>query len=176
MTIAINDGPARRRSAGRRVAKKARTRLRVVRWPGFDEAMRRWRRAPDRDVPHLAVVGNWQFTQAVAALSQGVRGVIGAKAPAAIRRAARAIIAAGGCFLWLPEGDEAPTPKLPRLSPAQLEVLRLVAAGHTSREIAATLKRSVRTVETHRLNILRRTGLKPGTPFLRLALSLYPQA
>jgi two-component system response regulator NreC len=39
------------------------------------------------------------------------------------------------------------------LSPREVEVLRLIALGHTNPEIAATLTLSVRTVESHRAHI-----------------------
>jgi two-component system response regulator NreC len=39
------------------------------------------------------------------------------------------------------------------LSPREVEVLRLIALGHTSPEIATTLTLSVRTVESHRAHI-----------------------
>ena len=42
------------------------------------------------------------------------------------------------------------------LTPRQREILRLVAQGLTNREIADTLKISVRTVEVHRFNLMRR--------------------
>ena len=50
-------------------------------------------------------------------------------------------------------------PELPdTLSPRELEVLRLIAAGHTNNEIAGMLFLSVRTVESHRAHIQRKTG------------------
>jgi two-component system response regulator NreC len=45
------------------------------------------------------------------------------------------------------------------LSPRELEVLRLIALGHTNGEIAATLFLSVRTVESHRAHIQQKTRL-----------------
>lgn len=45
------------------------------------------------------------------------------------------------------------------LSPRERDVLRLVAEGLSSKEIAGRLGLSVRTVENHRGNISRRTGL-----------------
>jgi two-component system response regulator NreC len=39
------------------------------------------------------------------------------------------------------------------LSPREVEVLRLIALGHTNPEIATTLTLSVRTVESHRAHI-----------------------
>jgi two-component system response regulator NreC len=44
------------------------------------------------------------------------------------------------------------------LSPRELEVLKLIALGHTNAEIAATLYLSVRTVESHRAHIQQKTG------------------
>jgi two-component system response regulator NreC len=44
------------------------------------------------------------------------------------------------------------------LSPRELEVLRLLALGHTNGEIAQALHLSVRTVESHRAHIQQKTG------------------
>jgi DNA-binding NarL/FixJ family response regulator len=48
-------------------------------------------------------------------------------------------------------------PELDSLTPRELEVLRLLARGYTYREIAETLVISVKTVETHASNVLRKT-------------------
>lgn len=50
----------------------------------------------------------------------------------------------------------------PGLTARQVEVLRLVGAGKTSREIAAILGISWRTVETHRKHIVARLRAKGG--------------
>jgi two-component system, NarL family, response regulator NreC len=54
---------------------------------------------------------------------------------------------------------EPPTPHGPPddLSARELEVLRLIALGHTNSEIAARLYLSVRTVESHRAHIQQKT-------------------
>lgn len=44
------------------------------------------------------------------------------------------------------------------LSPRELEVLRLIASGHTNAEIAASLSLSVRTVESHRAHVQQKTS------------------
>ena len=44
------------------------------------------------------------------------------------------------------------------LSAREVEVLKLIAQGHTNSEIAAQLYLSVRTVESHRAHIQRKTG------------------
>ncbi|MBT0566772.1 response regulator transcription factor [Williamsia sp. CHRR-6] len=48
-------------------------------------------------------------------------------------------------------------PELDSLTPRELEVLRLLARGYTYREIAGELVISVKTVETHASNVLRKT-------------------
>jgi two-component system, NarL family, response regulator NreC len=55
---------------------------------------------------------------------------------------------------------EPPTPSGPPddLSARELEVLKLIALGHTNGEIAQTLYLSVRTVESHRAHIQQKTG------------------
>ncbi|MGB3770872.1 MAG: response regulator transcription factor [Rhodococcus sp. (in: high G+C Gram-positive bacteria)] len=48
-------------------------------------------------------------------------------------------------------------PELDSLTPRELEVLRLLARGYTYREIAESLFISIKTVETHASNVLRKT-------------------
>jgi two-component system response regulator NreC len=56
------------------------------------------------------------------------------------------------------------------LSPREVEVLRLIALGHTSVEIGAKLRLSRRTVETHRARILRKLGCRTRADLVRFAL------
>lgn len=56
-----------------------------------------------------------------------------------------------------------------RLSRREKEVLSLVLAGATSREIAAQLFISPRTVENHRSNITRKLGMRNQVELLRYA-------
>jgi DNA-binding NarL/FixJ family response regulator len=58
------------------------------------------------------------------------------------------------------------------LTPRQKEILRSVAQGHTNREIAAQLRISVRTVEVHRFNLMRRLRVRNVAQLLRQALVL----
>ncbi|MFF9623171.1 response regulator [Streptomyces griseosporeus] len=50
------------------------------------------------------------------------------------------------------------------------EILKLVAEGHTSREIATLLFISVKTVERHRANILHKLGLRDRLELTRYAI------
>ncbi|NJL17197.1 MAG: response regulator transcription factor [Nitrospira sp.] len=56
------------------------------------------------------------------------------------------------------------------LPPRQREILRLVALGHTNREIAGSLGISVRTVEVHRFNLMHRLNVRNVAQLLRQAL------
>jgi two-component system, NarL family, response regulator NreC len=56
------------------------------------------------------------------------------------------------------------------LTARQLEIVRLVAEGKSSKEIGARLGLSRRTVETHRANAMRQLGLKKQTDLVRYAL------
>ena len=56
------------------------------------------------------------------------------------------------------------------LTPRELEVLKLIAEGHTSKEIAALLVISVKTVERHRGNILQKLGMRDRVELTRYAI------
>ena len=57
-----------------------------------------------------------------------------------------------------------------KLSPREVEVLRLIALGHTSVEIAERLHLSPRTIETHRAHIHKKLALKTRAELVRYAL------
>jgi DNA-binding NarL/FixJ family response regulator len=59
---------------------------------------------------------------------------------------------------------------LTRLSPRQIEVLRLITEGLTSREIASKLKLSEKTVETHRSAVAQRLGIRDVAGLVRYAV------
>lgn len=56
------------------------------------------------------------------------------------------------------------------LTPRQKEILKLVSQGNTNRDIARRLDISVRTVEVHRFNLMRRLKVRNVAQLLRQAL------
>ena len=56
------------------------------------------------------------------------------------------------------------------LTPRELQVLKLIAEAHTSKEIAAELVISVKTVERHRQNILDKLGMSDRVELPRYAI------
>ena len=65
-------------------------------------------------------------------------------------------------------GHRGPAPAL--ITDRETEVLRLMALGHSNKEIAATLDLSVKTVEVHKANAMRKLGLAGRTDVVRYAL------
>ncbi len=62
------------------------------------------------------------------------------------------------------------TDKVLRLTPRQREIVQLLAEGKNSREIAAMLGTTFKTVETHRANIMRRLECHSVTELVRYAI------
>jgi two-component system response regulator NreC len=65
----------------------------------------------------------------------------------------------------------APAAPVDDLTEREVQVLRLIALGHTSAEIAAQLYVSVRTVEAHRAHIQKKLGVRTRAELVRHALS-----
>jgi len=60
--------------------------------------------------------------------------------------------------------------ELRNLTPREIEVVKLVAEGHTSQEIADQLVLSIKTVQAHRANIMEKLGLRDITQLVRFAI------
>jgi DNA-binding NarL/FixJ family response regulator len=62
--------------------------------------------------------------------------------------------------------------RLPReeLTPRESEIVKLIAEGYSSKEIATALTISVKTVERHRSNILATLGMRDRTQLTRYAI------
>jgi len=66
----------------------------------------------------------------------------------------------------LSEGPAAPE----ALTPRQREILQLIAEGHTTKEIASKLGLSVKTVETHRMQLMERLDIHDIAGLVRYAI------
>ena len=57
------------------------------------------------------------------------------------------------------------------LSPRELQVLKLIAFGHTNKEISAQLDLSVKTIEAHKANGMRKLRLGSRAHLVRYAVA-----
>jgi DNA-binding NarL/FixJ family response regulator len=56
------------------------------------------------------------------------------------------------------------------LTPRELEIVKLIAEAYTSKEIADMLVISVKTVERHRANLLKKLGMRDRVELTRYAI------
>ncbi|HEX8975472.1 MAG TPA: response regulator transcription factor [Solirubrobacteraceae bacterium] len=119
--------------------------------------------APATQIVVLTMQDNPAFARA--ALGAGALGYVLKEAADDELMHAVELAAAGGTYLNPGLGarmaaEQADGQSRPGgLSPRELEVLRLIALGHTNGEIAGSLSLSVRTVESHRAHIQQKIGL-----------------
>lgn len=65
-------------------------------------------------------------------------------------------------------GPDAGSPE--GLSAREIDVLRLIALGHTNREIATTLHLSIRTIDAHRAHVQQKLGRTTRAELVRYAI------
>jgi len=70
----------------------------------------------------------------------------------------------------LHQSPQSPQDKLAILTPREIEVLKLVAAGYTSQEIADQLVVSIKTIQAHRANTMDKLELRDITQLVRFAV------
>ena len=165
-----------------RKAREARPDVAVIdiSMPGLDglEVIRTLR-ADLPELPVLVLTMHEEEQFVVRALGAGAKGYLTKRSAAeqlltAIRR-----VHAGGRFLSEPAaealaarvalGDEGRSP-LDALSTREIQVLRALAMGKSNREIAEGYAISVKTVDTYRLRLLRKLGLKNNAELTRYAI------
>jgi DNA-binding NarL/FixJ family response regulator len=129
---------------------------------------------PDLRVLMLSMHDNEQFV--LEAVRAGAAGyVLKAAADTDLVEACRAVLR-GGAFVHphgaaelerlLQAGEDVSGP----LTPRESEVTKLIAEGHSGREIAAILAIAEKTVERHRTNILEKLGLEDRVALTRYAI------
>jgi len=75
-----------------------------------------------------------------------------------------------GFLAGMAAADAQPASPLDVLSARQREILQLIAEGHSTKEMAFRLKLSVKTVETHRRQVMERLQIFDIPGLVRLAL------
>lgn len=72
-------------------------------------------------------------------------------------------------YLANPNGGDGSAPA-PVLTPREQEVLKLIAEGHSGKEIADLLVLSPKTIERHRANLLEKLGMRDRLELTRYAI------
>jgi DNA-binding NarL/FixJ family response regulator len=136
-------------------------------------------RARRHRVPILVLTIHAEDELAVRAIRAGASGYLTKEtAPGELVAAIRKI-AAGGRYVseWLAErlvGALRRGSRRPELSNREDQILRLIAEGHSSREIADRLSLSIKTVATYRARIIEKLDLKTSAKLVRYAISRSP--
>jgi two-component system CheB/CheR fusion protein len=129
-------------------------------------------RSAGQMVPAIVITGQSDVPTAIRAMKAGASDFIEKPVdrPALLSSVARAMersIDAAKLSAW----HEAAAAKIAGLTPRQREIMSLVLAGHPSKNIAADLGISQRTVENHRASIMHRTGATSLPALARLAMA-----
>lgn len=146
---------------------------------GLQAAQELGRRRPELRVLILSMYDNEQFL--FEALKAGASGyVLKSGADDDIVEACRAAMR-GQPFLYpsavdtlirdvIDRAGRRGEEELEPLTPRELEVVKLIAEGESSKEIAAALVLSIKTVERHRANILKKLGMRDRVELTRYAI------
>jgi len=130
------------------------------------------------DVTIVALTRHDDDTYLEELLRAGASGyVLKQSAPLELLQAIRAV-AAGGVYLdpamtsrvadgLLTRKAQASKEPRPAISERESEVLRLTAIGHSNKEIASQLAISIKTVEVHKANAMRKLGLTGRVDIIR---------
>ena len=138
---------------------------------GGVELLQRLRAAGDR-LPAIMITGNSDVPMAVQAMKAGASDFIEKPIGASdlltsISRALEQSRDSSKLLAWREDAAQ----HIASLTPRQRQIMDLVLAGYPSKNIAADLGVSQRTVENHRASIMRKSGAKSLPALARLALA-----
>jgi two-component system CheB/CheR fusion protein len=138
------------------------------------DLLRRLRATGDA-TPVIVITGSGNVEVAMAAMRAGAsdffeKPVQGEALLACVRQAMARSRDAAALTVW----REAAAARISGLTPRQREVMDRVLAGAPSKNIAADIGISQRTVEAHRAEIMRRTGTRSLPELARLVLAAAP--
>jgi DNA-binding NarL/FixJ family response regulator len=147
--------------------------------PGMDglEATRRMRKGKSK--PHILILtqyGNKEYI--LSAIKAGATAFVPKRALSSELVSAIRAVSKGESFLYpsaaaaLVEDyrQHAEEEPFDRLTPREREVLKLIADGHTSREIANTLFVSIKTIHGHRTKIMEKLDIHNRTELIKFAM------
>ncbi|HEX7047660.1 MAG TPA: response regulator transcription factor [Gammaproteobacteria bacterium] len=145
---------------------------------GLEVAARITKDFPDTAVIMLSMHANEEYV--LQALRAGASGYLVKDAATAELEIALRSVINGKTYLspsisktlideYLDNSSKARSP-LERLTPRQREILQMVAEGNTTRMIAETLSVSVKTVETHRAQLMDRLEIRDIPGLVRYAI------
>lgn len=130
-------------------------------------------------LPVLVVSMHDETVYAERALRSGARGYVMKQEPGEVLIAAIREILRGNYYLSstmhhklmhrFVTGNSDSELLINSLTPSEFEVLHLIGSGHSSRDIATLLNRSIKTIEVHRANIRAKLHLKDGADLMRYA-------
>ncbi len=134
-------------------------------------------RAADHRLPAIVITGNGDIPMAVEAMKAGAldfleKPISAGDLIASVKRAFEQSKDTAKLSAW----REAAADHLKGLTPRQHQIMEMVLAGHPSKNIAADLGVSQRTVENHRAAIMKKTGVKSIPALARLAVAAISSA
>ncbi|MDR3527930.1 MAG: chemotaxis protein CheB [Rhizomicrobium sp.] len=132
--------------------------------------------ASDNHLPSIMITGNSDVSMAVLAMKAGASDFLEKPINAndllsCVHRALEQSKDATKLSSWHAEAAE----RIASLTPQQRRIMDMVLAGDPSKNIAADLGISQRTVENHRAAIMTKTGAKSLPALARLALAATPE-
>lgn len=137
-------------------------------YEGLDKAESVLKSSPRTPSILLAINNSQEYT--ARALQAGADAVLPQTAkPVELERAVRAVLR-GNSYISpnLPSTDPRETP-FHRLTPRQCSVLKLMAEGKSTKQVARSLGLSPKTVEFHRARLMERLGIYDVAGLVRLA-------
>jgi len=143
--------------------------------PGMSgvELLRRLHDRGDR-LPAIIITGSSDVPMAVDAMKAGAADFIEKPiTPIELLASLNNVLEQSRDSSKLFESRETAVATIARLTPRQHQIMDMVLAGHPSKNIAADLGISQRTVENHRASIMDKTGSKSLPALARLALAAH---